>query len=537
MAGDWHFSPEAEEQRAKSRQNLKEKAEKYNDSAFTPDSKMPLDLKVASTFENFYETLCYNIAAEGLVRMPVNAIRRKLSKYMSKNFVDKFTKLAQDYSDGKIDAEKFLNETQTLGNKAQKYFYDSGQGGFVNESLKKTKKTDKEALSNWAKNAAKESGDSKVGTISKTIEAFDSTTNNHVKNVGLMLDKYINDPAISKWLASKGYDVDKLKKAIKLVGESHDDGKLLVLLDDIESKRTFPIGKNPISPHEEKGRDFLKKVLTPEEDAIPGAKNSETFSEIANKHGQKKAKTPLEQLVAIVDQMEAALSPRSYKARLRADSPDNFATKIIKGTDERTHYDFPDEVRSSLLDNYENFYKSALETRTGRKLANWDDVVKAQNEVINENPIAINHQNSRKDFLKKQETVLKPTTRVLAEEAKKDKEKPSVSSIRTEAYNKYKTAFPSASGKNTRKVAGFVADTVGLDPMSIMVKTIRDGGPERLKKRLGQFNERFQTSDQDDIKKEAIQYLTDNWDNLSDADKSYFKYRIEKDNKDFINGR
>ena len=55
MAGDWHFSPEAEEQRAKSRQNLKEKAEKYNDSAFTPDSKMPLDLKVANTFENFWD--------------------------------------------------------------------------------------------------------------------------------------------------------------------------------------------------------------------------------------------------------------------------------------------------------------------------------------------------------------------------------------------------------------------------------------------------------------------------------------------------
>ncbi len=58
-----------------------------------------------------------------------------------------------------------------------------------------------------------------------------------------------------------------------------------------------------------------------------------------------------------------------------------------------------------------------------------------------------------------------------------------------------------------------------------------------VKKRLGKFNERFQASDQDDIKKEAIQYLTDNWDSLSDADRSYFKYRIEKDNKDFINGR
>lgn len=559
MAGDWHFSPEAEEQRAKSRQNLKEKAEKYNDSAFTPDSKMPLDLKVASTFENFYETLCYNIAADGLVKMPVSAIRRKLSKYMSKNFVDKFTKLAQDYSDGKIDAEKFLNETQTLGNKAQKYFYDSAYdlgeldyvrpdknkpgtfgygrtGSFgVEQATKPFIKEDKKAVSSWAKNAAKEADGSKLATIAKAIEGFDSSTDNHIKNVGLMLDKYINDPAISKWLKGEGYDVDKLKKAIKLVGESHDDGKLLVLLEDIETKRVFN-GNNPVSAHEPKGKDFLKSILTREEDAIPGAKNHETFSGMAMMHNDKAASTPLEQLVSAVDRLEAAASPRSYKVGTNP-KEESWAWKVFK-----QDYNFPDDVRKSLGDNYDSFYRDALEKRLGKKIGNsWDDVKKAQQELIKENPIGAHHNNIQKVNYASQEAVIEPTKKVLGKELKNTAQgkenKPSVSSIRTEAYNKYKTAFPSASGKMARKATGFVADTVGLDPMSIMVKTIKDGGPERLKKRLGKFNERFQASDQDDIKKEAIQYLTDNWDNLSDADRSYFKYRIEKDNKDFINGR
>lgn len=359
-----------------------------------------------------------------------------------------------------------------------------------------------------------------------------------------MLDNYINTPEIAEWLAKEGYDVDKLKSVIKLVGESHDDGKLLVLLHDIETSRKFN-GVNPVKAHEPKGESFLKKFLTPEEDVIPGAKG-ESFSSMANKHGDVKAETPLEQLVAAVDQMKSALSPRSYKGGKSPYVKESIGWdgKVQKSYDWKAiedMYNFPDDVKKVLGDNYADYYADALSQRLGEKVnvtdAWFPDIEPAQDKLIN-NPLANYYKYKRQSALKGQETAGR-VGRVLGVNAvRSDKEVPKVSKhkIRKEAYDKYNSAYPIGSmSSNARKIIGFVLGTAGLDPSTIKYRVIEEGDPEILKARLNDFNTKFQGSDQDDSKKEAIQFITDNWDNLSDADKAYFKSKIERDNKDWIN--
>ena len=566
MAGDWHFSPEAEEQRAKSRQNLKEKAEKYNDSAFTPDSKTPVDLATVAAFESLYETLCYNIAltpvgkfagklAKPLTEKGLYAIRKKLSAYVSKDYVDKFMKLVKNYSEGKIDSEQFLNKTQSLGETAQKYFVDrNNTEDFVKKSLSVTDDVDKKAVEDWSKNAAKEAGNNKLAVIAKALESKDTHTSHHVKNVGIMLEKYLNEPNVSKWLTENGYDVGKVKKFARLLGESHDDGKLLIKLNDLNTSLNFKEAgiANPISPHEPEGQKLLEMLLSPEEDKILGAEKwGDTFSKAAKEHGDKFATkkegeelkaSPLMQLLSWIDRGEANASPRPYKAGNDTKVKNWFSNAV-------NQYNFPDEVKSALSENYSNFYKEALEERLGRKIGNsWDDIVAAQRELINQNPLEVYHNNLRKKALQTENKIeelsvpltVTPTLRgtINAKQMVSDKateKKPSTSSIRTVAYNKYKGAYKSGIGKNKRKLMGFFLSTIGVDPATIGSKMISYGDPEELKNSLRDFNTRFQASDQDDSKKDAIRYITDNWDSLSDADKAYFKHRIETDNKDFIN--
>lgn len=555
MAGDWHFAPEQEEAREKSKKYFEEQSKQYNEDAFKPDSEKKAEegsLMFINTFESIYETICYNIATEAgskLFQPLVNAARKKLSKYVSKKFVDKFLKQADLLNEGKITTEQFLDRTQKYGELANKYFVDDGNvEDYVNKTIKnKIQNVDKDAGKKWVEEATEEVGDSKLRTVTKSLEALTpSNTTNHIKNVGSMLDSYINTPEIAEWLTKEGYDVDKLKSAIKLVGESHDDGKLLVLLSDIESSRIFPKGKNPISEHEPKGESFLKHILTPEEDAIPGAKG-ESFSSIANKHGAQKAETPLEQLVAAVDQMEAALSPRSYKKGMNPHAKeatwrDGSVHKAWNWEVIEDKYGFPDEVRKALGDNYADYYANALSQRLGKKVNVTDewfsDVEPAQDKLINEAPLANYYKYKSQSALKNQKNVGKVAKLLGTKIAKDDKEAPEKSNhkIRQEAYDKYNSAYPVGSvSSDFRKTIGFLLGTVGIDPSSIKSRVIEKGDPEVLKERLNDFNTKFQASDQDASKKEAIQFITDNWDNLSDADKAYFKSKIERDNKDWIN--
>ena len=307
MAGDWHFAPEQEEAREKSKKYFEEQSKQYNEDAFKPDSEKKAEegsLMFINTFESIYETICYNIATEAgskLFQPLINAARKKLSKYVSKKFIDKFLKQADLLNEGKITTEQFLDRTQKYGELANKYFVDDGNvEDYVNKTIKnKIQNVDKDAGKKWVKEATEEVGDSKLRTVTKSVEALaPSYTTNHIKNVGSMLDSYINTPEIAEWLAKEGYDVDKLKSAIKLVGESHDDGKLLVMLHDIETSRKFktdPITKkkiNPVDPHEPRGESFLEKFLDPEENVIPGSKG-ETFSSMANNHGEFKAENTI----------------------------------------------------------------------------------------------------------------------------------------------------------------------------------------------------------------------------------------------------
>lgn len=555
MAKDWRFLLEP----AKDEYNV-EQSRQYNEDAFKPDSEKKAHvgyLMHQELMESMYETVCFNTIAEAGSKMfkPfVNEARKKLSKFFSKTFVDKFIKQAELLNKGEITTKQFLEKTQKYGELANKYFVDDGNvEKSVNKALsEQIQNVDKKAGKKWVKEAAEEVGDSKLKTVTKSVEALlPSNTTNHIKNVGLMLDNYINTPEIAEWLAKEGYDVDKLKSVIKLVGESHDDGKLLVLLDDIETSRKFPTDPitkkkiNPVSAHEPEGESLLKKLLTPEEDAIPGAKG-ESFSSMANKHGETKAETPLEQLVAAVDQMETALSPRSYK---KGKSP---YVKEEIGWDGKLHktydweaiedrYNFPDEVRKALGDNYADYYADALSQRLGKKVNVTDewfpDIESAQGKLIN-NPLANYYKYKRQSNLKGQETAGKVGKVLGIGAVRSDKEVPKVSKhkIRKEAYDKYNSAYPIGSmSSNARKIIGFVLGTAGIDPSTIKYRVIEQGDPEVLKARLNDFNTKFQSSDQDDSKKEAIQFITDNWDNLSDADKAYFKSKIERDNKDWIN--
>lgn len=560
MAGDWHFAPEQEEAREKSKKYFEEQSKQYNEDAFKPDSDKKAEegsLMLVNTFESIYETICDNIVAEAgskLFQPLVNAARKKLSKYVSKKFVDKFLKQADLLNEGKITNEQFLKKAQKYGELANKYFVDDGNvEKSVNKALsEQIQNVDKKAGEKWVKEAAEEVGDSKLRTVTKSVEALaPSYTASHIKNVGLMLDKYINTPEIAEWLAKEGYDVDKLKSVIKLVGESHDDGKLLVLLHDIETSRKFledPITHkkiNPVEAHEPKGESLLKKLLTPEEDAIPGAKG-ESFSSMANKHGETKAETPLEQLVAAVDQMESALSPRSYK---KGKSPYVKEEVWRNGTVHKSYdwkaiedrYNFPDEVRKALGDNYADYYADALSQRLGEKVNvtdEWFPDVEPAQDKLNNTPLANYYKYKRQSALRGQETAGRATRALGVNAVRTDKEVPEKSNheIRQEAYDKYKSAYPVGSvSSDFRKTIGFLLGTVGIDPSSIKSRVIEKGDPEVLKARLNDFNTKFQASDQDASKKEAIQFITDNWDNLSDADKAYFKSKIERDNKDWIN--
>lgn len=549
MAKDWRFLLEP----AKDEYNV-EQSRQYNEDAFKPDSEKKADvyyLMNQELMESMYETVRFNVIAEAgnMVFKPfINAVRKKLSKFFSQTFVDKFIKQAELLNKGEISTKQFLEKTQKYGELANKYLVDENNvEKSVNKALsEQIQNVDKKAGEKWVKEAAEEVGDSKLKTVTKSVEALlPSNTTNHIKNVGLMLEKYINTPEIAEWLAKEGYDVDKLKSVIKLVGESHDDGKLLVLLDDIETSRRFK-GVNPVSAHEPKGESLLKKLLTPEEDVIPGAKG-ESFSSMANKHGKDKAETPLEQLVAAVDQMESALSPRSYKG---GKSP--FVKEEI-GRDGELHktydweaiedkYNFPDEVRKVLGDNYADYYADALSQRLGEKVNVTDewfpDIESAQNKLIN-TPLANYYKYKRQSNLKGQETAGRVGKVLGIGAVRSDKEVPKVSKhkIRKEAYDKYNSAYYTigSMSSNARKIIGFVLGTAGLDPSTIKYRVIEEGDPEVLKARLNDFNTKFQGSDQDDSKKEAIQFITDNWDYLSDADKAYFKSKIERDNKDWIN--
>lgn len=564
MAGDWHFAPEQEEAREKADEAFKEQSRQYNEDAFKPDSEKKntkadvAGLMAYETFASIYETICFNVIAEagGKMFQPLfNAIRKNLSKFVSKKFINSFLKQAKLLDEGKITTKQFLEKAQKYGKLANKYFVDDGDvEEYVSKALREqVQNVDEIAGEKWVKEAAEEVGDSKLRTVTKSVEALaPSNTTNHIKNVGLMLDNYINTPEIAEWLAKEGYDVDKLKSVIKLVGESHDDGKLLVLLNDIETSRQFPTDPitkkkiNPVTTHEPKGESLLKELLTPEEDVIPGAKG-ESFSSMANKHGRDKAETPLEQLVAVVDQMESALSPRSYKA---GKSPYVKEEVWRNGSVHKSYdwkaiedkYNFPDEVKKALGDNYADYYADALSQRLGKKVNVTDewfpDVEPAQDKLIN-NPLANYYEYERQSALRGQETAAR-TARVLGvNAAKADKEVPKVSKhkIRQEAYDKYNSAYPYPRGmpSNLRKIVGFVLGTAGVDPSTIRYRVIEEGDPEVLKASLNDFNTKFQNSDRDDYEKEAIQFITDNWDNLSDADKAYFKSRIEYDNKDWIN--
>lgn len=548
MAGDWHFSPEAEEKRAKAKESLKESSKEYSKKAFTPDSKTPVDLAVTAAFESFYENLCYTIASMGagklakpLTEPVLNSIRKKLSSYVSEKYVNKFLKLTKDYSEGRIDAEQFLNKTQKLGDTAQKYFVDrNNTKDFVEKSLSTTSKPNTN-VKGWSKNAVKEAGNNKLAVITKALESKDTHTSHHIKDVGIMLEKYLNEPKINKWLTENGYDVDKVKSFAKLLGESHDDGKLLIKLDDLNTSLNFSKAgiPNPISPHEPEGQKLLEMLLSPEEDKIPGAEKwGDTFSKAAKEHGDKFATqegaSPLMQLLSWVDRGEANASPRPYKAGSNPNVENWFSNAV-------NQYGFPDDVKDALSKNYAKFYKESLEERLGKKIGNsWDDILAAQHELINESPLEVHHNNLRKNALQTEEiavdTPIPPVIRAIAKTKQSvEKKKPNVSNIRTEAYNKYKGAYKDGIGKNKRKIMGFLLSTIGVDPATIGAKMINYGDPEELKKSLTDFNTKFQSSDQDASKKEAVKYITDNWDSLSDADKAYFKHRIETDNKDFIN--
>lgn len=554
MAGDWHFAPEQEEARENSKKYFEEQSKQYNEDAFKPDSEKKADvgsLMFIKTFESMFETICYNIASEAgskVFQRFINAARKKLSKFVSQKFVDKFIKQAELLNEGKITTEQFLKKAQKYGEIANKYFVDDGNvEKSVNKALsEQIQNVDKKAGEKWVKEAAEEVGDSKLKTVTKSVEALlPSNTTNHIKNVGLMLEKYINIPEIAEWLAKEGYDVDKLKSVIKLVGESHDDGKLLVLLHDIETSRKFK-GVNPVTTHEPKGESLLKKLLTPEEDVIPGAKG-ESFSSMANKHGKDKAETPLEQLVAVVDQMESALSPRSYKGGKSPYVKEEIGWdgKVDKSYDWKAiedMYNFPDEVRKVLGDNYADYYADVLSQRLGEKVNVTDewfpDIEPAQDKLTKDVPLANYYRYKRQSALRGQEAAGKAVRALGVNVAKADKEVPKVSKhkIRQEAYDKYSSAYPNSSmSSNARKVIGFLLGTAGIDPSTIKYRVIEEGDPEVLKARLNDFNTKFQGSDQDDSKKEAIQFITDNWDNLSNADKAYFKSKIERDNKDWIN--
>lgn len=561
MAGDWHFAPEQEEARENSKKYFEEQSKQYNEDAFKPDSEKKAEvgsLMTVETFESMFETLCDNIVAEAggkVFQRFINAARKKLSKFVSKKFIDKFLKQAELLNKGEITTEQFLKKAQKYGELANKYFVDDGNvEKSVNKALsEQIQNVDKKAGEKWVKEAAEEVGNSKLKTVTKSVEALlPSNTTNHIKNVGLMLEKYINTPEIAEWLAKEGYDVDKLKSVIKLVGESHDDGKLLVLLSDIETSRKFPTDPitkkkiNPVEAHEPKGESFLKSILTPEEDAIPGAKG-ESFSSMANKHGETKAETPLEQLVAAVDQMESALSPRSYKG---GKSPyvkeeigwDGVVDKSYDWKAIEDRYNFPDEVRKALGDNYADYYADALSQRLGKKVNVTDewfpDIEPAQDKLIKDVPLANYYKYKRQSAIRGQETAGRAARALGVNAVRTDKEVPKVSKhkIRQEAYDKYNSAYPNGSmSSNARKVIGFLLGTAGVDPSTIKYRAIEEGDPEVLKARLNDFNTKFQDSDQDDSKKEAIQFITDNWDSLSNADKAYFKSKIERDNKDWIN--
>ena len=297
-------------------------------------------------------------------------------------------------------------------------------------------------------------------------------------------------------------------------------------------------------------------MLSSEEDTIPGG-IGETYSGLMNDHGIEKAEnnTPLTQLLAMIDQMEAAQSPRSYKTAKSASHPGNFSVSVIKGTDKKVHYDFPDEVREALLDNYDKFFVESLEENYGADIAKkWYSLSDAEKvKAIENTPLSNLYKKANIDYIKRNEMFRKGANKMLDETNKlptlmaataqrllrnstsESEKKPSERSIRTEAYNKYKSAYKDGSNKNARKAIGFFLSTIGADPASVRSKMIGYSDPEILKNSLMDFNTRFQSSDQDASKKEAIQYITDNWDSLSDADKAHFKRRIEIDNKDFIN--
>lgn len=580
MAGDYHFSPEAEERRAKAKESVKESSKKYNESAFTPDSKAPASLVATATFESIYENLCYSIAtmAAGKLAKPLTSkvtkplkvkirklIKDTLGNYAGKSteasdyYIEQFIKLSEDLIDGKISEEEYVSKAQKNGEIANKYFIDKGSKDYVNKALNaESPKVEKNATKNYVKSAVQSANGDKLTLMSNVIEGVDpSYTANHLQNVGSMLEKYIDDPRVAKWLENSRYDVKKLRKVARKIGKSHDFGKNLVRLEDVNNSGNDELLKGRIRAHEGKGRDLAEKMLSSEEDTIPGG-IGETYSGLMNDHGIEKAEnnTPLTQLLAMIDQMEAAQSPRSYKTAKSASHPGNFSVSVIKGTDKKVHYDFPDDVRKALLDNYDKFFVESLEENYGADIAKkWYSLSDAEKvKAIENTPLSNLYKKANIDYIKRNEMFRKGANKALDIPEKtplvlksmvaqhllkkgvdEKEKKPSVSDIRTEAYNKYKGAYKDGIGKNKRKAMGFFLSTIGIDPATIGSKMINYGDPEELKKSLTDFNTKFQSSDQDASKKDAVKYITDNWDSLSDADKAYFKHRIETDNKDFIN--
>lgn len=519
-------------------QGTDEARDSYAYNLFAPDS-MKKETKYANAqiADEYASSIAGNLAADvaggaigGKIASKIHDKRlKKLLSVIGPDNEKEVQNVVKSYLNNDISYKECLEKVTKL---ASDDFAMANKKRGVNsfkDALKEKKVKASGSVEDWIDNAVK-SDDTWTGRAVRMQEAvMPDDLPEHVYGVTRFAQDTMNNPYIAKWLGyENGKIPDDVKEMFIKAAQVHDWGKVgtnfealnnqLQFRDPFEGELAKLFGyTDKIKPHPMISKDYLSKI--PEAN-VPFGLEGDSIKALAEGHHSFSPKTKLQALMVMSDILDARLQKRVYKD---GEDPIKVINDfLVEAKKDKWIQEMPEDVK-------EAFVRSILNSLDEG----------GYNGALPKSSLADVYQNKRVDYNQNLNKVLEDGTKEVVggatgANAVWDTAKNVANSLvnehktRVNVYDTVQKGFPGVKSSNARKVTGFALDNQGLDHDSNVASFLKEEGLQKCYNYLVRMNENLQNARVSSAKKEAVQSVVDNWNNLSDADKVYLLRQISK---------